>query len=461
MNLEPVTITVPLIINTVSFYVPSAEEEGMLSFVEIFFKALEIDEGKEEIPLGSKAQLFINQSPPRTKALSLEEKGSKEGKKEINVFEFSLDTHLEVNRIQKSEDDVGFFDVRNILIPREENEPASEERNIEGRVAKEKEGTEKKPSFEERIILSLPYLYQVSDEGEKQTDVPIPEDLDPLDGRGRLLSEKPLFTGEGIQKLRTILSEPDGPVLSLEAKEKIEVQKKEPTFSLTFKSQPIVKEDQIFKNQPVMKEDEDAQYTDLPFEMPKLKEVKGAHVLDRKEPDLQLFKEPSLKIEKGALQTSREEEALRLDVGRIDPYFESEATLLRAQNRNEIQNYGDAQTVGRTLDLSEIFSGRQRADQLFLRMEFENGESLRFEIRENKERVIVSLRTTSEAIANFLETQKFEITRSLEQKNIMALIQVQADSGSRNKDRERQKREKTEPKSDEFVGRISSILKEV
>lgn len=119
------------------------------------------------------------------------------------------------------------------------------------------------------------------------------------------------------------------------------------------------------------------------------------------------------------------------------------------------------ENMGFVSKLSRGLYGSSKGDQLHLRMEFQSGESLRVALRQDGEKVFVSLRTTSEILANFLETQRFEIAKSLEEKNILAFIQVQADSDSKGKNRERQRRERTEAKPRESFERLSSVFMEV
>lgn len=82
-----------------------------------------------------------------------------------------------------------------------------------------------------------------------------------------------------------------------------------------------------------------------------------------------------------------------------------------------------------------------KAKSLTLEVEFHTGEKIKIALKDLGEKVLVEIKTESEALASFIETNKHHIIRSLEEKNVPTAIQVYPEN------RETEKRGQKEKKS--------------
>ncbi len=115
---------------------------------------------------------------------------------------------------------------------------------------------------------------------------------------------------------------------------------------------------------------------------------------------------------------------------RVNPHPESE-------RRNVIDKNAFASVMTEKIEkLSEQFAGKSMSLDMVVRLRIDDKETLIVGFKEHGQRVSVEIRTTNENTGSFLQTQKDELTRQLEARDIHASIYV--DIQNQNKERREQ-----------------------
>ena len=83
--------------------------------------------------------------------------------------------------------------------------------------------------------------------------------------------------------------------------------------------------------------------------------------------------------------------------------------------------------------ITEQFAGRNMNSDMLVRLRIDEKETLLVGFKEEGSRVTVELKTTNENILNILQTQKDDMTKNLEGKNIFVSIHVDLDQNGQGK----------------------------
>lgn len=91
--------------------------------------------------------------------------------------------------------------------------------------------------------------------------------------------------------------------------------------------------------------------------------------------------------------------------------------------------------------LTEHFAGRNMNMDMTVRLKIDDNETVLVGLREEGSSVRVEVRTASESTMNFLQSQKEDITRSLENRNIQTTIHVDIDQDAEGRRQQKQHRD--------------------
>jgi len=103
-------------------------------------------------------------------------------------------------------------------------------------------------------------------------------------------------------------------------------------------------------------------------------------------------------------------------------------------------NFG-SMMVEKIEKLAEQFAGRNMNMDMTVRLKIGDNETVLVGLRDQGSSVTVEVKTSSESTMNFLQSQKEDIARTLENKNIQTTIHVDIDQDAQEKRQQRQRRE--------------------
>jgi hypothetical protein len=102
----------------------------------------------------------------------------------------------------------------------------------------------------------------------------------------------------------------------------------------------------------------------------------------------------------------------------------------------------------------EQYAGKSVSMDMVVRLKIDEKETILVGLKEQGQRVAVEVKTTNAGMGTFLQSQKEEITRQLEGKNIYANIYVDVQNENREKrdQRDHQKKRSDGQEKEDFVG---------
>jgi hypothetical protein len=107
----------------------------------------------------------------------------------------------------------------------------------------------------------------------------------------------------------------------------------------------------------------------------------------------------------------------------------------------------------------EQYTNKNVSMDMIVRLKIDEKETLLVALKDQGQRVIVEVKTTNEGMGNFLQSQKEEIARQLEGKNIYANIYVDVQNENREKreQRDNQKKRSDDQENEDFVGFLDAM----
>ncbi len=107
----------------------------------------------------------------------------------------------------------------------------------------------------------------------------------------------------------------------------------------------------------------------------------------------------------------------------------------------------------------EQYANKNVSMDMVVRLKIDEKETLLVGLKEHGQRVTVEVKTTNEGMGTFLQSQKEEIARQLEGKNIYANIYVDVQNENREKreQRNQQKKRSDEQENEDFVGFLEAM----
>jgi len=107
----------------------------------------------------------------------------------------------------------------------------------------------------------------------------------------------------------------------------------------------------------------------------------------------------------------------------------------------------------------EQYANKSASMDMVVRLKIDEKETLLVALKDQGQRVIVEVKTTNEGMGNFLQSQKEEIARQLEGKNIYANIYVDVQNENREKreQRDNQKKRSDDQENEDFVGFLETM----
>jgi hypothetical protein len=107
----------------------------------------------------------------------------------------------------------------------------------------------------------------------------------------------------------------------------------------------------------------------------------------------------------------------------------------------------------------EQYANKNVSMDMIVRLKIDEKETLLVALKDQGQRVIVEVKTTNEGMGNFLQSQKEEIARQLEGKNIYANIYVDVQNENREKreQRDNQKKRSDDQENEDFVGFLDAM----
>ena len=108
----------------------------------------------------------------------------------------------------------------------------------------------------------------------------------------------------------------------------------------------------------------------------------------------------------------------------------------------------------------EQYANKNVSMDMVVRLKIDEKETLLVGLKEQGQRVIVEVKTTNESMGNFLQSQKEEIARQLEGKNVYANIYVDVQNENREKREQRDNQRRNDPieqEKQDFGGFIEAM----
>jgi adenylylsulfate kinase-like enzyme len=107
----------------------------------------------------------------------------------------------------------------------------------------------------------------------------------------------------------------------------------------------------------------------------------------------------------------------------------------------------------------EQYTNKSASMDMVVRLKIDEKETLLVALKDQGQRVIVEVKTTNEGMGNFLQSQKEEIARQLEGKNIYANIYVDVQNENREKrDQRDNQKKRSDEENEDFVGFLDAMV---
>ena len=107
----------------------------------------------------------------------------------------------------------------------------------------------------------------------------------------------------------------------------------------------------------------------------------------------------------------------------------------------------------------EQYANKSASMDMIVRLKIDEKETLLVGLKEQGQRVTVEVKTTNESMGNFLQSQKEEIARQLEGKNVYAniYVDVQNENSQKKDQRDNQKKQSKEQEKQDFSGFLDAV----
>jgi len=111
-----------------------------------------------------------------------------------------------------------------------------------------------------------------------------------------------------------------------------------------------------------------------------------------------------------------------------------------SETKGVVKNDFGAMMVDKIEKLTEQFAGKSMNMDMTVRLKIGDNETVLVGLKDEGARVTVEVRTANENTMNFLQSQKEELVKSLESKNILTTIHVDIDQDAQGQRQQRQQR---------------------